>query len=227
MNVPHRDNAPLEHVDATGALCISGIYQIRNIYNNKVYIGSARNYKTRKTDHFRALRRNKHYNAKLQRAWNKYGENSFVFEILEYVPDINKLIEREQFYIEAKHSVIQGYNLAGIAGSTLGVKYSKKVKKKLSLIHKERYLKMTKKDLSEIYGKSHRGKHHSEETKQKMRVSSKGKNAKRVKCVELDRIFNSFPEAAQFINKTVACICRALKGPQKTAGGFHWEYVDE
>ena len=77
----------------------SGIYQIRNLVNGKVYVGSAVNLQHRRREHRSDLRNGTHHSIKLQRAYNKYGESSFAFEILEYVEDRNQLIEREQYYI--------------------------------------------------------------------------------------------------------------------------------
>jgi len=46
-----------------------------------------------------SLKRNKHFNKYIQRSWNKYGEENFMFEILENC-EVEKLIEREQYYID-------------------------------------------------------------------------------------------------------------------------------
>ena len=61
----------------TKELKVSGIYCIENITNHKTYIGSSKNIYQRLLKHFALLRYNKHQNAHLQSAWNKYGENSF------------------------------------------------------------------------------------------------------------------------------------------------------
>ncbi len=51
---------------------------------------------------------------------------------------------------------------------------------------------------------------------------------KKVYCTELDRIFNSIEEAYKFANlKDGSSITRCCKGTRKTAGGYHWQYVDE
>ena len=60
---------------------ISGIYKITNNVNGKFYIGSSQNISRRWYDHKRELRIQKHHNKYLQRAWNKYGEENFSFEI--------------------------------------------------------------------------------------------------------------------------------------------------
>ena len=51
----------------------SGIYQIRNLVNGKIYVGSSVNLETRKTPHYWELENNRHNNQHLQRAYNKYG----------------------------------------------------------------------------------------------------------------------------------------------------------
>lgn len=50
-------------------------------------------------------------------------------------------------------------------------------------------------------------------------------SSKRVLCVETKQIFNSAAEAMDFIGiRGVDACCR---GKQKTAGGYHWKYVEE
>jgi group I intron endonuclease len=63
----------------------SGIYQIRNIQNGKVYIGSAKCFQKRAAQHESRLNSGKHANKYLLNAWNKWGSDAFVFEVLEVV----------------------------------------------------------------------------------------------------------------------------------------------
>jgi len=73
---------------------IRGIYGLRNIFNNKWYIGQSINISKRKHDHFLRLKRGAHYSPYLQRAFSKYGENGFEFVILEKTTEgeLNKSI---------------------------------------------------------------------------------------------------------------------------------------
>ena len=76
-----------------------GVYKILNTVNNKPYIGSSVNIATRWGKHKSLLRYDKHENMKLQNAWNKYGEEAFVFLILEEC-EIDELLIREQYYLD-------------------------------------------------------------------------------------------------------------------------------
>ena len=63
---------------------ISGVYKITNTINGKFYIGSSYDIEGRWDCHKKCLKGNYHNNPKLQHAWNKYGQNAFIFEILEF-----------------------------------------------------------------------------------------------------------------------------------------------
>jgi GIY-YIG catalytic domain. len=94
-----------------------GIYAIINIINQKLYIGSSKDLKYRKRKHFEGLRYNRHPNNYLQQSFNKYGEKSFDFKVIEYCKE-SKLLEREQYYINYYQSCNRncGFNLSLKAG---------------------------------------------------------------------------------------------------------------
>jgi group I intron endonuclease len=110
----------------------SGIYIIKTKINNRFYIGSAINLYNRKHTHLTHLKKLKHCNAKLQRFVNKYGIKNLFFECIEFCEKEN-LIIKEQFYIDTLKPF---YNIAKIAGSTLGTKITKEQSEKLSKIRK-------------------------------------------------------------------------------------------
>lgn len=76
-----------------------GIYCIENTINKKCYIGSSLNVSQRLYDHRKTLRKNIHYNGRLQNAWNKYGEDNFIFFPLRFV-ERDILLQTEQEYFD-------------------------------------------------------------------------------------------------------------------------------
>lgn len=89
-----------------------GIYRIRNIVNNKCYYGSSKNINRRWTKHKSQLNHNRHENVILQRAWNKYGEDNFIFEIIEECTRQNLLIT-EQKYLDSNPEYNIGLQSSG------------------------------------------------------------------------------------------------------------------
>lgn len=73
---------------------------------------------------------------------------------------------------------------------------------------------------------SNRNRVYSEETLRKMSESAKGKNTRKVRCIEKDIAFNSINEAGNFAKVDPSTISKCCRGKQKTSGGYHWEYVD-
>lgn len=76
-------------------MCNSGVYRIICIPTNRAYVGATVDLENRKIVHFRDLVLNKHFNPKLQRAYNLHGRDSFKFEVLEHVPDAEELGAKE------------------------------------------------------------------------------------------------------------------------------------
>ena len=69
------------------------------------------------------------------------------------------------------------------------------------------------------------GKHHSEESKEKIRQT---KQSLKVRCVETGDIFDSCHLAASWAGlKRDGHIPEVCKGNRKTAGGYHWEVVND
>ena len=118
---------------------VSGIYKIENKINGNSYVGSAVDIYSRWVLHTWQLRKEKHANIVLQRAWNKHGESNFVFSVIE---KCNKetLISREQFYIDKLHPE---YNISKKAGSQLGFRFSDASKEKMRISHLGKKVVMT------------------------------------------------------------------------------------
>lgn len=134
-----------------------GVYEITNNVNGKSYIGSSSAIRRRISDHFRDLRKNRHSNSYLQRAWNKYGEDAFSFRTI-ILCDPENLLFYEQACLDALRPE---YNIAKDAEAPMrGMKLSEEHKRKISE--------------AKIGNTNMFGKHHSEETRQKMSEAHKG-----------------------------------------------------
>lgn len=88
------------------------IYCIKNIINNKIYIGSTKNFKYRTWYHFNQLKNGKHHSLHLQRAYDKYGKSNFSYSIIEECNLLNRQ-ERELYHIKINNSFDKnfGYNM--------------------------------------------------------------------------------------------------------------------
>lgn len=89
------------------------IYCIENTVNNKKYIGKTiQKVNSRRLYHINQLKKGTHNNQHLQRAWDKYGETCFIFNILEECTQktINK---KEVYWIKKLNTTSRekGYNI--------------------------------------------------------------------------------------------------------------------
>lgn len=146
----------------------SGIYKITNLLDSKIYVGYATNFRKRKAAHLSDLRKNKHKNIHLQRAFNRDGEINFKIELLEECLK-DKLIEREDYWCKKlnTHNDKFGYNLLGTGEKGL-IQHSDETKQKMSNL-KLGY-KCSEEHCKNI-GLAKIGTIPSEETKNKLRVS--------------------------------------------------------
>jgi group I intron endonuclease len=150
----------------------SGVYIIRNVVNGKVYVGSSIQIRKRWNEHRNQLRKHRHPNPILQKAWNRYGEAQFEFGILEEVADVVLLCAHEQIWIERLKALAgqSGYNVAPHAGSTLGVRPSRKTRRKLSIANKgKRRIKETRRRMSIAF----KGRVYGPETRARMSAAKK------------------------------------------------------
>jgi hypothetical protein len=205
----------------TNAVC--GIYCIENIYTHKKYIGQSKNIYKRWVDHRCLLNNGIHDNDYLQKSWNKYGKNGFLFSIIEEC-SIDDLDEREIYYIQYFNTCERknGYNLRA-GGGRIG-DMTPEVINKLSGPNNPMY-----------------GKHHSEDARRKISVARTGVYAKenhprcrKIYCIELGKVFWGAKEAELLLGISSGNICNCCNGKIKSAGKhpdtnvkLHWLYLDD
>ncbi len=154
------------------ALHKTGVYQIRNLVNMKIYVGGAyKDFDHRFRIHVRDLRAGRHNNQHLQNAWKVYGEESFRFAILERCsPAV--LTDRETIWIKKMRATDRryGYNKSPTGGSPLGTKHPPEYGKAVS----ERNLRMSAETKAKI-GAASKGRKHSLESIEKTASKLRGK----------------------------------------------------
>lgn len=222
------------------AKAVPAIYKITNIVNGRVYVGSTKNYRERRTRHFYELRHNTHCNQRLQNAFNKYGEDNFKIEMLTPVtPD--EMLWMEQNFIDWLDSANRnvGYNICKIAGRPVhsGWHHSEESKRRLSRANtgKQRTLEARanmsiaqKRLFASGYIHPNKGKVFSGEEKEKHRIAmaQRRKAVIRIDKDGLERQFVSLGDAERNTPKANAwCISRCCRGLARTAGGYTWRWV--
>jgi group I intron endonuclease len=151
------------------------IYKITNNINTKIYIGQTiQDINLRWNSHKSLLRKGNHPNDYLQASWIKYGEDSFIFEILEIITDVEILNDRESFWIGKFNSINKekGYNLQ--SGGQLNRTCSAETRLKMSKSSKGKP-KSPEHIRKSIETKANKNIKPSLETRAKISASMKGK----------------------------------------------------
>lgn len=151
------------------------IYEIRNKNTNKVYIGSAIDITRRWNTHRNELTQNKHHNIYLQRAWDKYGDEAFEWNIIEEVED--GLLEREQWFLDNKSNK---YNIGRVAcgGDNLTNHPDKKdIIERRKISQRTFFDNLTTEEKKKIYGRNKEnngmwGQTHTDKVKNKLRKNA-------------------------------------------------------
>ncbi len=99
--------------ESLSSLNEKGIYSITHD-SGKRYVGSTKkSFVSRMKTHVGKLQCSWHQNDHLQSAWNKYGTDSFTFEVLEVIEDNELVRDREEYWIKYHDAANRayGYNI--------------------------------------------------------------------------------------------------------------------
>ncbi len=182
------------------------VYEILNTSTNKRYIGCSSDIKNRWNHHRHCLRLNKHGNSYLQRAWNKYGENIFIFTILYSFNSEELMFHKEKELIELDANNFYNLSAGGIGGSS-GHKWSEKSRAKLSATKKLTAKKVMTQEVKDRISESRKG------TKMHKNTKTALLKAKQKKCSVYSIEYDSIKEAAISNNITSSKMRRMILNP--------------
>lgn len=201
------------------------IYMIFNNFNDKVYIGKAKNgAEDRWKDHIGYDLQNNQY---IHRAMRKYGVENFQYKILESNISEEKLNEGEKYWIAYYQSQVpNGYNetSGGDGGTGEGlVKWRKENAELASAI--------SRKTIQKALEWRENNPDKTKEINEKWRKAGQEATRKKVQMINKDtdevlNIFDSLTDAAHYLNKNRHTnISACANGRTKTAYGYKWKFV--
>lgn len=224
---------------------ICGIYCIENICNHKKYIGQSVNIYERWSKHRTLLRKDSHGNQHLQYAWKTYGEENFLFYIIEECC-VDKLDELEIYYTNLYNVYDNqyGYNIepAGKANHTRTIETIEKIKKNRKYVASED----TKRRISEAQigrkltdeWKANISNHHKQAiqngtmlVKVEHLEQYREEQKKEIDCYDLAgtflRTYSSVHDAARDLNIEATNISKVLTGKYTHCSTFVFYYHEQ
>jgi group I intron endonuclease len=161
---------------------IIGVYKISNKEDKRYYIGYSQNIYKRFGVHKSGLNNNKHQNIFMQRAYNKYGQDKFKFEIIHRFDTVEEAKDKEDEYLKNMEIRNEIYNLNynNSGGDILSTHPDReKICKKISESQKKRIINMTIEERNKIFDKSGEkngmyGKTHTKEAREIFSQTHKG-----------------------------------------------------
>lgn len=222
---------------------VPGVYIIRNKINSKIYVGMAIDSNRRLKYHKYSLLGNYHKNHYLQNAWNKYGEESFEFDILEECSE--ELLPAMEHYwatLLNSHNRDFGYNIEPTNPTSIGRVMSEESRIKIGLSQKDK--KLSSDQIARIsLLATERMKNPQNRDRIRRIISGKKKSSKIINGApdpfrtKLQKIVFQYDLDGNFIkeweclsvvayetNICKANICKCLTNQRTSAGGYIWKY---
>lgn len=211
-----------------------GIYCIENLKSGKKYIGKSLNIEARWREHKHFLRHGTHGNRHLQSSWNKYGEESFKFYVVQESTR-EQIDELEKVWIEKLNTYNEGYNLTKGGDGQCGRYLTEEQKKHLSEINmgekNPNYGLKRSEETRRLMSKAMRHKRRpmTEEHKKKISEGCKGVDHstqnKSVLWIETNQIFKSVSEASEQTGYSVSGISKVCLGKRNKIYNQHFIFI--
>ena len=216
------------------------IYIHKNKINNKVYIGQTSQSPEKRWGNGSGYKTStKFYNAIQKYGWDNF-EHTVLFNNLN-ADTANKI---EEMLIKQYRSTEDdyGYNIKH-GGSNHN--HSEETKRKIGEANKisqkgKQWTNSQKELMSNMFSGENNpfyGKHHTEESLDKMSKNRLGKGGKKVRCINTGEVFDTMMDAARWCglktSSSIGQVCNKT-GKQKTAGKhpitgekLYWEFVED
>lgn len=220
---------------------IGGVYMIHNKVNHKIYIGSTNNFMRRRREHFRALQLGTHHSIVLQRAYDKYGEQAFEFNIIRDAESDFAILEQHYFHLMRPEYNAQVNATWSSHAQEVQVKISKsKVGMGNPMYHKHhspeaiakiRESSIRRRDTPETQAALAIGRHwrkgkpFSVETRKKMSDAKPKRPVRGVHMVTCDVVGYESARAAMKDGFHASHISECCRGLSATHQGYRWEYA--
>lgn len=196
------------------------IYKATNLVTGKSYIGrTTSTLNKRITWHYSNAKKRKHKNNKFFDALLEFGIYDWKWDVLDTTEDKEESFDLEEFYIQKFDTVENGYNSK--AGDRTPWLKGKKMP--------EEFCEKLRGEKNGMYGKTHseeyrkwRSEHMSE-----IQLGKNNHTARKVYCVELDKTWDTVKDAAAELGIHKDSISHNCRGVNKSAGGYHFKYVDD
>lgn len=112
------------------------IYGLTCHVTNKIYVGISKDISKRFREHRSLLRHGKHFEPELQNDWIKYGEGQFYMSVLQDLPEMATMVEKQQAevgWMDKNGDRLYNSRRIGLHQTGLGKKQSLETRKKRSM----------------------------------------------------------------------------------------------
>lgn len=212
------------------------IYKIINLVNAKFYVGSTINMRERFRSHRNGLRAGNHHCRHLQYAWNKYGEDNFLFKLIEIIPDGESLEKAEDVWLTAFVGKKECYNIGTSSKAAWrGTKRSVETRARISakckgLPNKMKGLKLSEEGRLNIKAAVKHGKESHFYGKRPVNADNLQKSIRAIKYDRSEEIYPSIISMRDTLGLALPTTIRACKSGKPIqygdCAGWILSYVD-